>query len=181
MSFKPISDSHDSLKLPGDSTTVNVPWRVFETLFRGSPVIRTAFDWDEAESLEVQLEILSEIPNHWYTVWYSSSDQGGLIPVNFDTPDATPLTIGEASQLDSRISVKRSDSILRIAQEFSQREKAALTLVAWRTPSGRTIILDGNHRAVSSLVAPNMNIRAEVFVVCGPANSQVVPDLGHHV
>lgn len=176
--FRNIINSNSYLNQEQVSST-RVPWNLFESIFRDSSLIRTKFDWEAARSLEVRLEVLSAIPSNWYTAWYSRVDAHGTIPADFDTVGAVPIAIAEAAELGEELSEERILAIMSMASVLAKQALVVFSAVAWRTPSGHTVILDGNHRAVASHVF-GLNIRASVFVIYGPAEGRIVPDLAHH-
>ncbi|NCD18395.1 MAG: hypothetical protein EOL89_00160 [Actinobacteria bacterium] len=164
-----------------DTTTHRIPWGQFETIFK--PIIRAELDWEAAAGSSVWLEVLDSLPGDWHTVWYlvGRGTEWGRLGAHHES-NAVPLTVSEAAREVASESgpLKDFDKVREIAAAFASHGSADLLLAAWRTRTGRTIILDGNHRVVAAALA-GVPVRTVAMVIRAPADCTVLPDLVHHL
>jgi len=144
------------------------------------PVVRVLLDWEQLESgrFAVQLTTVSEPTSldYWYTPWYFDA-QGN--EVSYDMGTATPVSISQAADGLKGLSSARQQSIEELTIEFSRRSDPIQIPVAMYTLThGRCLVLDGSHRLIAAAISKRPFIILS-FVVHGPLNASILPDLAH--
>jgi len=123
----------------------------------------TASNWP----IELSYFALPDDADHVYAPWYARPDGSAC---DYDSPDATPQSVA-AVALNAAL---RSHHGVR----DSAPPESVLVVPAYRLNHNSILLLDGNHRAVSSQVAES-KLAIAAFVVNGPISKQVLPDLVH--
>lgn len=151
-----------------------VPWAQFESMFKDS--MRVELDWEAAAGLPVWLEEHEKVPPDWYTVWYTV----GTTLSSFRDPKARPMTVSNATGCTlEKLLIRHRPLLRKLKEGYQGGGGVELWLPVWRTSEGRTIILDGNHRAVAAVLS-KAQVRVHAYVVRGPADPAIMPDLSHH-
>ena len=165
------------------SARSSVLWEAFEEVFRDSGAVRVNLDWEKAKSFPVGFEYsdLADLGS-WYTVWYTKMGLNGDILESFyDDPEASPATVTYVSKMikANTVTFSQSEAVNAMVEENRDTGQGNLLIPAWRTPGGATIILDGNHSAVSATIT-EVPMKVLAFVVYGAADPLYLPDLVHH-
>ena len=104
-----------------------------------------------------------------FTPWYALANGS---PCGHSDSGALPQSVASvAANLELRT--------FHAVQSSAPRDKF-LALPAYKLRSGTLLLLDGNHRVVATQV-DGSTLSLALFVVCGPLDSVVLPDLGHWV
>ena len=109
-------------------------------------------------------------------MWYALPDGTAA---EFHSTGARPLSVREAATLQSWPAAREA-RVASLAAAFKvQAEPVQLVLAAVAAPDGRTVIVDGTHRACAAYRA-QVEIRMLLFAVRGPTSASVLPDLAHY-
>lgn len=150
----------------------------FVTVF--DSIVRARLDWSRVlaectvdESFSDSRAELGEL----FTVWYAGP--GGQ-HAGYDETGARPLRVCEASLTEATWPMERATKIEAMAASHagSSGEPAVLPLPTYRVGAG-LVILDGTHRAVAAFRAC-AEVRLMLFILDGPADRKILPDLRHH-
>lgn len=170
----------------------HISWNSFEQLFRDNGTLLVGLNWEHIKHLPVTTHYHATIPEKWFTVWYAIRNETGIQFAEYRDSGAYPLDITQASDYMATIDPERDIKIDSIAHQFRIGNSTEPDqIVVWRTPNSRTVILDGNHRAVASLrnqgqasSPANDSLHAhsgfQVFAIHGSDDASLLPDLIHH-
>ena len=141
----------------------------FEYHFRSS--VRVRFDWlsftASAWPIEFRYFSLPEHADLIFTPWYARAD-GSVC--GYSSSNAKPQSVA---------AVASNRALLDHHGVRDTPHPDSISVVpAFRLNQDYILLLDGNHRAVSSQVAASKAGLA-AFIVNGPINEQVLPDLRH--
>jgi hypothetical protein len=102
-----------------------------------------------------------------FTPWYL--DGSGVARDYFDD-GAMPQNVSSAAQSDA----------LKKRHRFHYQEGSPTVVVApaYGLPNGGVLLLDGNHRVVSAYLG-GVNLLLMAFVIEGPLDAKILPDLEH--
>ena len=148
----------------------------------GSGPIRALLDWSRIAEPEVivhhdfhtSLDRLARM----HTLWYA--DPTGRL-ASYTDPTAAPLTVGQAAVLDMSDVPKRQQTLDVFTERAGRStEPVQLVLAAYRLQDRRDVLLDGTHRAVAAVRA-NACVTVFSFVLVGPADPGILPDLSHYL
>lgn len=143
----------------------------FEHHFRG--VVRVMFDWSEFSKSAWPIELcyfsLHEHADRIYTPWYARAD-GSVCEYN--SPGARPQSIAAVA--------KNSALLAHHGVRKTPHPESVSVVPAYRLNHDSILLLDGNHRAVSSQVAVS-KAGIAACIVNGPIDGQVLADLAHWV
>ena len=147
----------------------------FRSLFASE--VRSAINWDLLEArCGISLEIITEHQElgELQTVWHL-----GVDGVMSDWRDRTArrLTVAEAARLECVPSPAGAKFIRTVASEYSKGlHPRVWGIPLYKTKSGSTIVLDGNHRA-TALLRSGAPIRLLGAVAHGFDSAELLPDL----
>lgn len=137
------------------------------------PDIRVQLNWTTFVSsnwpIELRYMSLPEQSDLIYTPWYASADGS---PCEYNSANAKPQSIASVALNDALLACKK---VLGTAHPDS-----LLVVPAYRLRYDSILLLDRNHRAVSAQVAASKAGLA-AFIIHGPLNERVLPDLAHWV
>ncbi len=126
------------------------------------------FDWRLFCASEWLIEhrdlSLPEDAANLFTPWYALAD-GSVC--SYDSAGALISSVSSNQQLLAYHNIQASTSA-----------ETLLTLPAYELKNGAVLLLDGNHRAVSTHLS-GAKKRLALFIVCGPLSINVLPDLRH--
>lgn len=133
--------------------------------------VRVMFDWSAFTAADWPIELgyfsLPEQSDRIYTPWYALAD-GTICSCN--SPNAKPQSVA---------AVALNKALLdHHGIRDTPHPDSVSVAPAYRLNHDSILLLDGNHRAVSSQVAASKTGLA-AFIVNGPINEQVLPDLAH--
>lgn len=136
------------------------------------PEIQIQMNWATLEELNCQIrQVIVELPYNsgtLYTPWYTNSSG---VPRKFSDPDANPLTVSAAAKNPGIITYQQ-------VRQIYTGNLSCLEFPAYQLPDNRLLLLDGNHRTVSTVIE-GRSITIMLFVLDGPVQKQILPDLGH--
>lgn len=150
------------------SRRVMKPWD-FQSNFKSK--IRVQLDWSKFISSDWPIELryfsIPEDSSLVYTPWYAKPNGSACA---YDSPDATPQSVASVA----------SNSALRAHHRVRIHPPSeSIVMVPAYGLSGESILLlDGSHRAVSSRVT-STQLGLVAFVIKGPIDKDVLPDLVH--
>lgn len=133
--------------------------------------IRVMFNWKLFASSDWSIELLyfaiPEQSARVYTPWYALTD-GSVC--DYNSANAKPQSVAAVA----------SNPALRACHNIRDTPHPESTTVvpAYRVSKEAILLLDGNHRIVSGHVTGSPMALA-AFVVCGPIDQNVLPDLVH--
>lgn len=132
--------------------------------------VRVLLNWKQFCSSDWPIEPRTlNIPrdsDHIFTPWYARDDDSVC---SHNEPGAKPLSVATAA---------RNQRLLKLYRILPTAPTEHIVAPAYQLPTSAILLLDGNHRAVSSQRAAS-NIQVIAFVINGPINEQVLPDLAH--
>lgn len=133
--------------------------------------IRVCLNWDRLTSQPCPIKqrefSLADASHLLYAPWYV--DDGGRI-VGYSSNGARPLSVSEAASSQTVLDYYKVD--------LFEQSPARLTAPSYYVGDGRSLLLDGNHRAVAG-VAGGHRITLVVVELHGPRSEDVLPDLKH--
>ena len=129
------------------------------------------FDWSVLASsnwpIKLQYFSLPEHSDRVYTPWYALAD-GSVC--NCNSPNAAPQSLASVACNQALIAYHQVQGALA--------GQSVLVVPAYRLNPDTILLLDGNHRAAASQVAAS-RVAIAAFVVNGPIDGGVLPDLVH--
>jgi hypothetical protein len=151
----------------------------FVRVFRDSG-IRAELDWDLINDFEFSVEenysSLHEDLARLRTVWYLSPDGR---PGDYRNRNDRPMSLVEAVEgLDDAPPTRRQKITLLDDWFCRYVDPVQLVLPCYRLPAAELLILDGTHRAAAAYRGQH-EFRMFAFILVGPVNSAVLPDLAH--
>ncbi len=161
----------------GDHVGAGVDTSDFRRIFE--PDVRCLVDWPRLEEhCHVSLELITapEELGALSTVWYVRDDDrlGG-----WQDQHAVRVTVNDAARRTDFPSRESAGYVERIQRGILAGDHPRVWVTpAFRTQTGETIILDGNHRAVALLMS-GAPIALFVAVAQGLDDARVFPDLLH--
>lgn len=113
-----------------------------------------------------------------FTVWYTGP--GGR-QAEWSDPGAEPLRVRDAARGTASWEREREQKLEGFGTLFrAQSEPVQLILPVLRAVPGRSLLLDGTHRAVAAHRA-GAPVTLFVFALRGPVGPETLPDLVHHL
>jgi hypothetical protein len=151
----------------------------FITVFRGAG-IRSWFDWDRLEpgsySVIEEYSRTKSVLGRLETVWYVWPD-GSL--GDWRNQDNRRVCVEEAASLTRFPNDKGLAYINELAVRIDNATAPEiLVLPCYRTRTGKSLLLDGNHRAIAAFRSKR-DVRLMIFAVTGADNPLLLPDLIH--
>ena len=141
----------------------------FEHHFKNS--IGVMLNWTQfiASSWPVELRYfaLPDDASRIYTPWYARSD-GSVC--GYNSSSAVPQSVASVALSTALLDHHR-------VRDTAPPESVAI-VPAYRLNDDSILLLDGNHRTVSSQVASS-KLAIAAFVINGPIDKQALPDLAH--
>ncbi|MDX1496818.1 MAG: hypothetical protein R3352_04630 [Salinisphaeraceae bacterium] len=135
------------------------------------PSIRVQLDWNKfaasCRAIDVVYFSMPGSKSLIFTPWYASQDGG---PCRFSDAGAVPQSLAMVAQN------KRLLSHYKI--KGTPPKETALVIPAYRLPGDAILLLDGNHRCVSYVLAES-NVGLFVAAINGPIDRRILPDLVH--
>jgi hypothetical protein len=152
----------------------------FEAIFRSSEM-RTLLNWDGIRLHNCKVREVytrsAEYLRNVYTVWYRTPQGGNG---DWRTDEDIPLRLGEATTMRDMWPSERVSRFDYFRDAFSKLEDPLMLALPAYSPNKREVILlDGTHRAAAALAA-KVELRLLVFIVEGPCDSSILPDLDHY-
>lgn len=156
----------------------NLSTELFVSFFK--PCIRVLFNWErlEREKWPIEVVVVDDYSalSSWYAPWYLGESRA---EVNYAAADARPLAISELPATLHCLSVPRQQSILSLAERFKHdQQPVQLVVPLFALGPSRYFLLDGNHR-MAALATLQIKFCLMAFVVHGPIQGDVLPDLQH--
>jgi hypothetical protein len=152
----------------------------FRTVF-GRGQIKALLDWSRLDEPAIRVEEsfgdsrdrLGDLLSVWYV------DAGGK-PSEWRAADARPLSVREAADPGIAWPGERAHRLAAFEQHFATAdEPIQLLLPAYAVGKGRTLLLDGTHRAVAAY-RTGAPVALFIFTLRGPLDPAVLPDLRHY-
>nr|WP_199045498.1 hypothetical protein [Dyella sp. ASV24] len=134
----------------------------------GQP-IRVSLNWqllsESNASIKLQQLQLPGDAGRIFTPWYLD---GSGAACNYFDQGAVPQNVSSAAQSEA----------LKKRHGFHYQHGAPTVVVApaYGLPDGGVLLLDGNHRVVSAYLG-GVNLLLMAFVIEGPLDAQILPDL----
>ncbi|WP_188795518.1 hypothetical protein [Dyella nitratireducens] len=135
--------------------------------------IRVMLDWSKFISSDWSIELryfsIPEQSSLVYTPWYAQPDGSACA---YNSPNAMPQSVASVAL----------NSALREHHKVGDapHSESISVVPAYRLNGDSILLLDGNHRAVSSQAA-STKLGLAAFVINGPIDEHVLPDLAHWV
>jgi hypothetical protein len=155
-----------------------VSMQLFRRLF-GPDLVRAQCDWDRLViKCKARLEVVvgsAVVLESVYLPWYTNAS-GAL--VQYDAPDARPLTPHKAAEALGVMSARRQAFVRESLAYFgSNKGVLQLTIPAYCVGRGRRAALDGSHRLTALAIAKPREVRFLFFMLTGPIDPMLVADL----
>lgn len=152
----------------------------FITVFKDGGV-RAWLDWDALEdagcAVREQFSRSPDVLGGLFTVWYQTADG---TDGDWRNPGDRPLRVAECADAMDIWPADRRDRIHGFADAFRGDDRPVqLVLPAYAVGGDGAVLLDGTHRAVAAHLS-GADVRIMLFVLDGPLDPRVLPDLGHH-
>ncbi|MFI9454677.1 hypothetical protein [Amycolatopsis sp. NPDC052450] len=148
-------------------------------LIFGDGVVRAKLDWqrvvDECVVEERYSRSRKEL-GELCTVWYA--DESGR-DARYDHPGARPLRVSEVAITEASWPRARASMIAALREQYTRTARPVqLTLPGYRV-GDEVVLLDGNHRVAAAYLA-DADTRFILYLLCGPTDSGMLPDLRHY-
>ncbi len=144
------------------------------------PGIRVQFNWRRffVENWPVEVVVLRD--KHGYAAmrlpWYLDKSNEF---VNFDAPDASPVRLSDVAKWFDYLPNDRRETIKRFEGEIrSGVRNTEFEFPLYALPENQYLVLDGNHN-LSALTFSEQPFSVRMYVVRGPIDPNVLPDLVH--
>jgi hypothetical protein len=152
----------------------------FEAIFRSSEM-KSWLNWESVVKQKCKVrEVYSRSPEELrniHTVWYRTP-QGET--GDWRNSEDTPLRLGEVTTTAGTWPAERKTRYNYFREAFSKLEDPLMLVLPSYSPNKRDVILlDGTHRAAAAL-AVNIEVRLMIFIVEGPCDPTILPDLKHY-
>lgn len=152
--------------------------------------VNVQIDWQRAFAEQwpictVELHSIGEI-RALYVAWYCGNngplndfvEKDGQQQRAYLVAGAHPVTVGEVADNVDAWTEKRN-RIGHYAYAFqTSPNPISVSLVSYALPEKRSLILDGNHRAVAAVLS-GKEVTATLIVICGPCDPKALRDLKH--
>src|ERR1700753_137542 len=152
----------------------------FETICRSSEM-KSWLNWEAILNQKCEVrEIYSRSPEELrniYTVWYRTPQgENG----DWRNSEDTPLRLGEVTTTAGTWPADRKNRYNYFRETFSNLGDPLMLVLPSYSPNKQDVILlDGTHRAAAALAA-KVELRLMIFIVDGPCDSTILPDLNHY-
>lgn len=157
---------------------VPVPTSVLHELFAGPAGIRVRIDWDVVlrRQLPVTARFISAFTafERSYLPWYLPADG---MEADYDE-DVRPVAVAEFPEIEGRLRPERQEKITQLRRDIRTSNGAQLLVPAYDLGNGRHLLLDACHRVAALADAP-VPLAAVIFLLHGPLDARVLPDLTH--
>ncbi|WP_432925726.1 hypothetical protein ACQPZZ_33605 [Microbispora sp. CA-135349] len=167
-----------------------IPYEAFRRFFRHEPhEIRVLLDWERLDRHHEAGEVRVSLRMHRsdrgfhevFAPWYH---QDHTRPADFGEPGARPWRFSELAACDRGLSPTHQEKIRHFIGAYRDDEPSRplhLSLATLDLLSGRSLVLDGNHRlaAILRLARESHEIRISEFRISVPLSRGLLPDLTH--
>lgn len=151
---------------------------------RFGPDIRARIDWARLAGVPTEVRVEASLEGAaqqrlagMFTVWYADSAGRNC---EWSAPGSRPLSVRGARRTLPTWPQERRRTVAALMRAFAAApEPVTLTLPAYQVREGRSVLLDGNHRAVAAHQA-GVEVRLTVCSLIGPVCESVLPDLRHY-
>ena len=151
-------------------------------IFHGKfcPGIRVQFDWRRffVESWPIEVVVLRDKRafDALRLPWCLNASNAF---VNYDAPSASPVSLGDVPQWLEYLPSNMRATIKQFEGEFrSGARTTELEIPSYALPANRYLVLDGNH-SLSALTLCGLPFVVHMYVVKGPIDQNVLPDIVH--
>ncbi len=142
--------------------------------------IRAQFNWRRffTENWPVEVLVLED-KRTFDALWLPWCLNASNAFVSFNAPSASPVRLSDVAQWFEYLPSNMRATIQQFEGEFRSGVRTTeLEIPSYALPANRYIVLDGNH-SLSALTLCGLPFIVHMYVVKGPVDPNVLPDLVH--